>query len=62
MKANTWHKYKSMLNSANLMNIDKRVRWKNELSHKRLEKIGIVAGMALFAASCFSYFVIDAFG
>lgn len=44
------------------MNIDKQVAWKNERPQKRLEKIGIVVGLVLFAASCCSYFVIDVYG
>lgn len=44
------------------MNIDKPAQWKTERSQKKLEKIGLAIGIALFGASCCSYFIIDAFG
>ncbi|MHA7647498.1 hypothetical protein [Nitrosopumilus sp. S4] len=44
------------------MNLEKSAHWKTEKSQKKLEKIGVTVGLALFAASCCSYFIIDVFG
>jgi len=47
---------------ATCMKFDEKFQKISEKSQKRMDRVAIILGLSLLVASCFSYFVIDAFG
>ncbi len=47
---------------ATCMKLDEKLQKISEKSQRRMDRVGIILGLALLVASFCSYFVIDAFG